>query len=229
MEDHRRGDGLGAKHSVTVWDLPVRLFHWTLALLLGFSWWSAENGHMDWHMRSGYAVLTLVGFRIVWGFIGSTTARFATFVRGPREVLASARDLALRDSPPQAGHNPLGAVSVVLLLAIVLVQAVSGLFSSDDILVEGPLYRHVSGATAAWMTSIHHANFDWLLALVAIHVAAIAFYRLYKRQDLIGPMITGRKHLASDAMPTQVKMQSPLLALVVLLGCAAAVWFVVSR
>jgi cytochrome b len=214
---------------VPVWDLPVRLFHWLLVALLGFSWWSAENGHMDWHMRSGYAVLALVLFRIVWGFVGSTTARFVDFVRGPAEVLDHLRQLFARDAPPHAGHNPLGGLSVVLMLAVMLVQAASGLFASDDILTEGPLYRYVSGATAEWLTSIHRANFDLLLALVVIHVAAIAFYRLYKRQDLVTPMVTGRKRLAAGTPTPRVGIRSPLIAAVVLAACAALVWLLVTR
>jgi cytochrome b len=214
---------------VPVWDLPVRLFHWLLVALLGFSWWSAENGHMDWHMRSGYAVLALVLFRIVWGFVGSTTARFVDFVRGPAEVLAHLRQLLARDAPPHVGHNPLGGLSVVLMLAVVMVQAASGLFASDDILTEGPLYRYVSGATAEWLTSIHRANFDLLLALVVIHVAAIAFYRLYTRQDLVAPMVTGRKRLAAGTPIPRLGMRSPLLAALVLVACAAVVGLLVTR
>jgi cytochrome b len=215
---------------VRIWDLPVRLVHWALVVLLAFSWWSAEQGHMDWHMRSGYALLTLVLFRVVWGFVGSTHARFADFVTGPRALAAHLRALPSRDSPAHAGHNPLGGLSVVLMLAAVLVQVCTGLFASDDILVEGPLYRHVSGATSEWLTAVHDANFDLLLVLVAVHVAAIVFYRVFKRQDLIGPMLSGRKRLPRGSAPdaAHVRTAGPVRALAVLASCAGAVWLLVT-
>jgi cytochrome b len=241
--DPRVPDGASRRDdtvAVRVWDLPVRLFHWALVVLLAFSWWSAEQGHMDWHMRSGYALLTLVLFRIVWGFVGSTHARFSDFIRGPEALVVHLRALPSRRAPAHAGHNPLGGIGVVLMLAAVLVQAATGLFASDDILVEGPLYRHVSGATSEWLTSVHRTNFDALLVLAAIHVAAVAFHRLFKRQDLIGPMFTGRKRLPRTAVQpgpgpgpggvaaAQPRTPHPALAIVVLALCAGAVWLVVS-
>jgi cytochrome b len=234
------GDRGDTTIEIRVWDLPVRLFHWALVVLLGVSWWSAAQGHMDWHMRSGYALLTLVLFRIVWGFVGSTHARFGDFVRGPRALIAHLRTLASGHSPVYAGHNPLGGIGVVLMLAAVLVQAATGLFASDDILVEGPLYRYVSGATSEWLTSVHRSNFDALLVLAAIHVAAVAFYRLFKRQGLTGPMLTGRKRLPRTAVQpgpgsgpgraatARPRTPHPALAIVVLALCAGAVWLVVS-
>jgi cytochrome b len=177
---------------VRIWDLPTRLFHWMLALLVVFSVTTANIGGnwMDWHLRSGYAVLALLVFRLLWGFAGSRYALFAQFVRGPRAVRAWLR--APRGAGEcHAGHNPLGAWSVLAMLAALLVQASTGLFASDEIATEGPLSKLVSGATASLMTRIHSTNESVIYALVALHLAAIAYYFFVKRDDLVGPMITG--------------------------------------
>src|SRR5688572_8103704 len=159
-----------------VWDLPIRLFHWLLAALIGFSWWSVKNGQPDWHIWSGFAILTLLVFRLLWGLFGSSTARFANFVRGPAVV----RDY-LRDNSTWrfAGHSPLGALSVVALLAAVAVQVGLGLVSVDeDGLNEGPLAQLVSLETSEAARDLHESFFNILLALIVVHVAAIVFYRL---------------------------------------------------
>ena len=170
-----------------VWDLPVRLVHWLLALLIGFSWWSVHNHHTDWHIWSGCAILTLLIFRLLWGFVGSSTARFATFVRGPGAI----RDY-FRGRWSGIGHNPLGALSVLALFAAVAVQVGLGLISEDeDGLYTGPLFRLVSMDTSDKARDIHEQWFNVILALVVLHVLAIIFYRL-RGKHLIKPMITGR-------------------------------------
>ena len=159
---------------VPIWDLPTRLFHWVLAGLVGFSWWTAETHRDDLHIWSGVAVLTLLIFRILWGFVGSSTARFANFVRGPRAVFGY-----LRGEWKGIGHNPLGAISVIVLLGLLIVQVCLGLISSDDDgLVEGPLAPLVSSATSEWAVDLHETLFNVLLALIALHLAAILFYRV---------------------------------------------------
>ncbi|MGE3772500.1 MAG: cytochrome b/b6 domain-containing protein [Gammaproteobacteria bacterium] len=187
--------------TVRVWDLPVRLFHWAIVALLGYSWWSGEEGGMmlEYHMWSGYAVLTLVLFRVLWGFAGSGTARFADFVRGPAAMLASLRELWSARPLHFAGHNPLGGWMVLALLACLLVQTLSGLFANDDLFNEGPLYKHVGKALSDTLTGVHHLNFGVLLALVALHVAAVAWHRLRKGERLVGAMIHGRKSLDAPA------------------------------
>ncbi len=171
---------------VPIWDLPTRLFHWLLAGLVGFSWWTAETHRDDLHIWSGLAILTLLIFRILWGFVGSSTARFANFVRGPRAVFGY-----LRGDWRGVGHNPLGAISVIALLALLIVQVGLGLISSDeDGLVEGPLAPLVSLATSDWAVDLHEDLFNVLLALIGLHLAAILFYRL-RGKGLVGPMITG--------------------------------------
>lgn len=188
---------------VRIWDLPTRLFHWGLVALVAFAWVSAELGGslMDWHMRAGYAVLALVLFRLIWGVIGSRTARFASFVRGPGAVLAYLRTMLRPDAPHHLGHNPAGGAMILVLLAVLALQGGTGLFATDDILTEGPLVRHVSSATASLLTGIHEANFTLLLALVALHVGAALFYLIIKHDNLIRPMITGRRAVPAAQVP----------------------------
>lgn len=185
--------------TVRVWDLPTRLFHWSLVGLIGFSWWSAEVKHTNWHMWSGYAVVTLLLFRLLWGVFGSSTARFTNFVRGPRTIAAYLRDVR---GWTGTGHNPIGALSVLVLLAALTVQVGTGLIQTDnDGLVEGPLAPMVNFATSDAANVIHKLSFNVLLALIALHVAAIFFYRLVLGRRLVGPMISGSAAPDSVAGP----------------------------
>ena len=170
-----------------IWDLPVRLFHWTLAGLIGFSWWSAKNDHQDWHIWSGLAVLTLLIFRSLWGVFGSSTARFSSFVPGPASI-----SNYLSGNWRGIGHTPLGGLSVVAMLAAIAVQVGLGLFSSDeDGLYVGPLANFVSIHLSEELADLHEDFFNVLLAVIVLHVAAIVYYRL-RGKHLIMPMITGR-------------------------------------
>lgn len=176
----------GARTSV--WDGPTRLFHWSLVALIAFSWWSADARHMDWHRYSGYAVLGLLGFRLLWGVIGGSTARFATFVRSPAAVLGYLRGV----EPSRHGHNPLGALSVLAMLVLLVAQVALGLFAVDiDGFESGPLSDLVSFEAGRWAAAWHHRVFNALLALIVLHAAAIAFYLVIRHDNLIGPMITG--------------------------------------
>lgn len=216
----------GETRAVPVWDIPVRLFHWILVVLIAFSWLSNKMDWMTWHMYSGYTILTLILFRILWGFVGSTHARFTDFIHGPRALIGYIRTLPSRTAAKFAGHNPLGGISVVLILLCVLVQAGTGLFANDDIINEGPLYKHVSKELSDWLTTIHKYNFNVLLALIGVHVAAVLYYLIWKSENLIKPMFTGSKQLpAGTASPP---MRSVGLAAVLLALCAAAVWFLVN-
>lgn len=211
--------------SVRVWDLPLRLFHWLLALLVAFSVVSGKLGGnaLDWHRLSGYAILTLLLFRIGWGFAGSTYARFGQFLRGPGAIV---RHLA-GSRPEHPGHNPLGALSVLAMLTALLLQAATGLFANDGVMVEGPLYKLVSSDTSDFLTAIHGANAWVVLGLVALHLAAILFYLLAKKENLVRAMITGRKQVA-HAVPEN-HGGSPARAAALLAGSAVAVWWVVSK
>lgn len=210
--------------SVLVWDLPTRLFHWSIVILFAFSWWSGEQGGswMRFHFWSGYAILALVLFRIIWGLVGSHTARFADFLKGPRAGLHHLGELLKPGKTSDIGHNPLGGWMVALLLVLLLVQTVTGLFSEDRELNAGPLSLWVSQKTSHFLTEIHETVVNILLLLIAAHVAAVFAYLIFKRDNLIGAMLTGRKQL-SLAPGQEPKMASVYLALAVLVVCAAAV------
>jgi cytochrome b len=187
----------GARAKIAVWDLPTRLFHWTLVALIAFSWWSAENHQLTFHLWAGIAVLTLIVFRFLWGLFGSSTARFANFVRGP----AAIGDY-LRGSWRGIGHNPLGALSVIALLGMVGVEAVMGLFASDeDGLLLGPLSGFVSDHTSRDIAELHEDFFNIMLVVIGLHVAAILFYWIAKKQNLLGPMLTGKARLDPGTQP----------------------------
>jgi cytochrome b len=180
-----------------VWDLPIRLFHWLLAALIAFSWWSVEYDHTGWHIWSGCAILTLLIFRMLWGFVGSSTARFSSFVRGPASVWAH-----LRGRWNGIGHTPLGALSVVALLLAVSVQVGLGLFAEDeDGIFMGPLAKLVSSDTSDKVRDIHALWFYVVLGLIVLHVLAILYYCLFRGQKLTKPMITGRAELSPGTEP----------------------------
>jgi cytochrome b len=202
----------GAKQPV--WDLPVRLFHWLLAALIGFSWWSVKNHHTDWHMWSGFGILTLLIFRFLWGLVGSSTARFSSFVRGPRAI----RDY-WRGCWTGVGHNPLGALSVIALLAAVAVQAGLGMISEDeDGLYLGPLAGIVSTDTSDKARDLHELWFNVVLVLIALHLIAILFYAASGKK-LTLPMITGRAELEAGTEPMQPgKWWVALICLLVAFG-----------
>jgi cytochrome b len=197
-----------------VWDVPVRLVHWLLAGLIAFSWWSVHNHHTDWHIWSGCAILTLLIFRLLWGFVGSSTARFASFVRGPRAV---ADYIGGRWSG--AGHTPLGALSVLAIFLAVIVQVGLGLVSQDeDGLYMGPLARLVSSDTSDKARDLHELWFNVVLALIVLHVAAIIFYR-FRGKRLTRPMITGRAVLDPGTRPMRpAKWWLALICLAAALG-----------
>jgi len=181
--------------SVLVWDLPTRLFHWLLVVLVIISFVTGKIGGnaMRYHECSGFTIAALLLFRLVWGFVGSRESRFVTFVRGPFAVVRYATTLLRRDSTPFLGHNPLGGWSIIAMLLALLVQAATGLFANDDIITEGPLFDWVGKATSDWLTRVHKLNQEVIIALVCIHVLAVLFYLFFKRENLVKPMIVGVK------------------------------------
>ncbi len=211
-----------APRRVPVWDLGVRLFHWSAVGLVGALWYTAAEGEMEWHRACGLAMLALVLFRLTWGFAGGTQARFASFVRSPAAALGYGWALVHGRAPRYVGHNPLGGLVVLALLALLGAQALTGLFANDDIVFEGPLVRFVPKDASDAFTAWHAAIFDALLALVALHVAAALFYLLVKRENLIGPMLSGRKALAPEEAARAGCPGKAALALA-LLGAAGAV------
>ena len=227
-DSNQRSDTAGSA-VVRVWDVPTRIFHWALVVLVGVSLYTGLTGgfaEMEWHVKCGFAVLALVIFRLVWGVAGSARSRFADFVRGPRAALAYARGLLSPGHPAFVGHNPLGGWSVLALLTSLAVQAGTGLFSNDDILTEGPLAKLVSRQTSALLSEIHEVNANILMVLIGVHLAAITFYAVAKREDLVRPMVTGVKRLTSaDADRPFVPAWR---GAVVLAAAAALVWGIVS-
>jgi cytochrome b len=218
------------RRRVRVWDLPVRLFHWALVLLVVSQIVTVSIGGnaMDYHVLGGYAILTLVVFRIIWGFLGTPTARFANFLRGPRTALRYAKSLASAAPERASGHNPLGGWSVMAMLVSMLIQAISGLFADDDIMTTGPLWKYVSDDTAGVFNAIHETNAAVLLTLICIHLAAILFYLLRKKENLVKPMFTGNKSLPDNTAQSLRPLQGTLRALIILAACAAATWTVVN-
>lgn len=208
-----------------VWDAPTRVVHWLLVLGFAFQYLSGELGlaSMDWHAYVGYALLALLLFRIAWGFAGSDSARFARFVQGPRAAYAYARDVRAAGRFP--GHNPLGGLSTLVLLALLLLQAISGLYTSDDVLAAGPLADGASAAVVEAMGSIHRINQKILLGFVALHVIAVAWHALVPREDLVRAMFDGRKTL--DADPA-LDFASWTRAALLFAGAAALVYAVVE-
>jgi cytochrome b len=203
-----------------VWDGPTRLFHWLLVGLIGFSWWSAENAHMDWHYKSGLAICGLVVFRLLWGFFGSTTARFRQFVKGPRGVWSYVRGTR----PASIGHSPLGGLSVIALLLAVGTQATSGLFTVDvDGLESGPLSHLVSFDQGRVAASIHDISFNVLLALMALHIVAIAYYLVVKRRNLIGAMVVGYER---TAQPIDMSRGGWLRLVLAIAAAALLTWWI---
>ena len=207
-----------------IWDAPTRLFHWLLVVLIVFSWWSAESDHMDWHILSGLTVLGLIAFRLIWGFIGSTTARFSHFLRGPLAVRRYLEDVRAKRAAAILGHNPLGGWSVAALLLTLVVLVVAGLYSVDvDGIESGPLAYLASFDTGRFAASIHHLSFNVLLGLVGLHLCAILFYLFVKRDNLVGPMITGSRP-AGPAAAEPLHFASLGRAIVVAIIVAAIVW-----
>lgn len=188
---------------VPVWDLPTRLFHWLLVAAVVTSWASAEAGNFKLHFLSGYTILGLVAFRLLWGLVGFPTARFSQFVKGPRAVAAYLRYRLGRDHTvePPLGHNPLGGWMVVALLVLLVTQGSAGLFTSDDILVDGPLVAYASAKTVALLSTVHRLTFTLIAALVATHVTAVVAYLVVWRENLVRPMLTGWKPAPESRKP----------------------------
>lgn len=182
----------GAPGGRLVWDLPLRVTHWLLVVTVAGAWATHYAGTQwfEWHERLGYATLVLVAFRIAWGFVGTRHARFASFLRGPSAIVDYVRG---RSGAEPAGHNPLGALSVVAMLAALLFQASTGLFANDEIANAGPFYGWISQEASNRLTGLHETNSEILLVLLGLHIVAIVWYAVVRRQRLVPAMVTGRR------------------------------------
>ncbi len=217
--------------TVRVWDLPTRLFHWTLALAMVGSVVSAKIGGnaMEWHLRLGYLVFALLAFRLLWGLVGGRWSRFVRFVYSPATVLRYLRGQGRPEEHLDVGHNPLGSLSVFALLGLAALQVGTGLVADDEIATVGPLNRFVAGELAHSATGWHKSWGQWLLlALVALHVAAIVYHRMRLRHDLVRPMIIGDKPLPAGTPASADGSAQRLLALALAAACAALVAWVVG-
>jgi len=214
-----------AKSSRQVWDIGVRIFHWLLAICFLIAWQSAEQDNFFVHRIAGYTILTLILFRIGWGIWGGETARFVQFVRGPGAVFGYLKSLPARKPSHWLGHNPLGALAVLALIGLMLAQVGTGLFAIDtDFVKEGPLSANISYDAARQSAELHEAIFNLLMTVVIVHILAVFFYLVWKKENLIGPMLTG-KAVGSGA---SARPGSPVLFILTAAGAAAMVWAIVT-
>jgi cytochrome b len=213
-----------------VWDLPVRLFHWALvaAFISAFVTNRLGVAYFQYHVWSGYAVITLVSFRILWGLIGTRHAKFWQFVRGPGATLRYAHGVLHGRTLRYAGHNPLGAYMVVTLLIAIGTQAVSGLFGNDDIFNTGPLVGYVDKELSLRLTSLHRHLFYWIAAAVAVHVVAVIAHQVFKQENLIVAMITGRKPQHCVPEGEIIHSSRTWLAVLLVVALAAVLWLIVA-
>lgn len=207
-----------------VWDLPLRLFHWLLVLLLAASWLTAELERMTLHFYAGYGVATLLVFRLAWGIAGPRYARFGSFVTGPRKVLAYLRNWINGKAHEPAGHTPPGGWMILALLALLALQVASGMMNSHDGLDAGPWYWAASDELRDLAEDVHGTGFDVLLALAAAHIVAVLLYLLRPGVNLVAAMFSGRKRTAEPA----IKGSRLPLALALLAAAAAGTWYLVS-
>jgi cytochrome b len=213
--------------SAPVWDAFVRCFHWSLVLLFSVSVITGKVGGnaIQWHMWSGYAILALVTFRIIWGFVGGEYARYTSFLTGPVRALKFAKGLLGKTHEHVIGHNPVGGWMVLVLLILLAAQAGLGLFSNDEIATTGPLARYVSDETSLILMSRHRLLGDLLLILVGVHIVAVLFHLIIKKENLIRAMFHGNKELPPElAREAQAARKASLpLGFVVLTLAIAAV------
>ena len=207
---------------IRIWDLPTRLFHWTLVMAIIGSFITADDGgnSLEWHAKFGYFILSLLLFRLVWGFVGGYYARFLNFIKSPKTAIAY-----LRKPSEVPGHNPLGAFSVVALLGFLLLQGITGLFTSDDIAFEGPLYKYVSSSLSELLSSVHRFNESVLIVLVCAHIGAIVYYRWVKKVDLLKPMLTGDKIWTEKIPVSRDDSLLRLTAVVIYLSIAGMLYY----
>ncbi|WP_135077749.1 cytochrome b/b6 domain-containing protein [Terasakiella sp. SH-1] len=219
-----------SNQKIPTWDLPTRLFHWTLVALFINAYLTFEFGdvNMTYHMWNGYAILTLCLYRLLWGLFGSNTARFSDFIKGPKAVFTYL--MSLKDPMPQKflGHNPVGGLMVIALLLLLLGQGSMGLFTTDEIIVEGPLVFLASSDMVSLAGTLHRLGFWVILACVALHVSAALFYLIFKKENLIRAMVTGNKDAEIVPEGQELKQQSSFKALILLACSAGTVWLALN-
>ncbi|EUJ10628.1 cytochrome b [Methylophilaceae bacterium 11] len=213
------------KKKIQVWDLPIRLFHWLLVLTITLSYISIEIGGawIDWHARLGGFALGLIVFRILWGFAGNKQARFSQFMPTPARLLQY-----FKGEWQGIGHSPLGGLAVLALLGLILLIVLTGLFANDDVTLTGPLFPLVQQSVSDWMTGVHAIAFNGLLAVIALHLLAIAFYWVVKKNNLIHPMLTGKKEIAilSESALIHEEKAKPINFIISIAIALLVVWLI---
>jgi cytochrome b len=230
--NHNRTDEIPAtKKTVKIWDLPVRFFHWSLVILFIAAYVTNYLGpsYFNYHLWCGYAVIVLVSFRIIWGFVGTYHARFRNFLRDPFSTAKYAFSVFRKKDEHHLGHNPLGAVMVIVLLVAILVQAITGLFTNDEIFNLGPLYAYISDELSLELTSLHRQLFYWILGAIGLHIAAVLLHVFVKRDNIIKAMFTGNKNTegARDVKPIQ--SSRVWLAVIIVIVLALLLAWVISN
>lgn len=212
-------------HPIQVWDLPLRLCHWSMALLVPVLWWTAENHQLTYHRYAGYTLMGVLIFRLYWGFFGTHTARFTQFVRSPLVVVSYARQVLRGSEPSTTGHNPLGGYSVLLLLGLLVIQVVLGLFTIDvDGFDGGPLADYIAYDLSRTFAELHELLFNVIVAAIILHLLAILYHRI-KGHNLIPAMIHGKTQTTSP-IPVYPYLQTRFAVGVILAGMS--VWAVIS-
>lgn len=213
---------------IKVWDIYIRTFHWLLLICILVSFISFRLDEMDIHFISGHCVLALLIFRVIWGVIGSRTALFHTFIKGPGAVLNYVKNPNSGTFKGMIGHSPIAALSVIAMLGIISLQVATGLISDDEILLQGPLAKYVSGEMSYQATTYHGINAKLIVGLIVLHLAAIAFYRFIKKDDIVKPMVTGQKEVAEDYAEKAPSLdeKKPILAAMAILVAVAIAYFV---
>lgn len=207
---------------IRIWDLPTRTFHWLLVVTILCSFIAVKIGGnaITWHARFGYLVIALMSFRLIWGFVGSYHSRFSSFIKHPRSIIEY-----IKNPQPTPGHSPLGAVAVMVLIGLFTIQALAGLFASDEIAFDGPLAKHVSSYWVELMTSLHRLNEPVLLGLILIHMTAIFYYKIFKKQDLIKPMLTGDKNWTEKIPVSRDDSHQRLIAVIIFSGIVVTMYY----
>jgi len=218
------------KKSVKVWDLFVRLSHWLIVLLVASAWLSSEIGDAEfkWHSWNGYALFVLVLSRLVWGFFGSTTARYSSFIKAPKSAFIYLQDMKKGNDAEYAGHNPAGGWMALMLWVVLLAQAVTGMFSSDDVIFDGPFSYYVSSGTVSTITGMHHLLFNVLMLLVMFHVFAVFYHQYVKKEKLIEAMITGNKTLSNETTALKLVFR-PFYFAVCIVGIIGVVFWLALK
>ena len=215
---------MSGRRRVLVWDGPVRICHWLIAALVPVLWLTERWNRMGWHVLAGTVLLGVVLFRLAWGVLGSDTARFTRFLTRPGTALHHLRGLLTPAPDEEVGHNPAGGWMVVVLLALLLTECLSGVFVNNDVADQGPLTDLFPASVLNLVTDLHTILFQILIAAVALHLTAIAVYALVRGQNLVWPMIVGRKWLAGTTPAPQIAGWRRALLLAV--ATAGAAWLI---